>query len=62
LAKHRKKSGKVTLQLKYELYGILILIFSVITLSKEGSVARSLSYLFRFFIGVFDWVVPVVFI
>ena len=62
MAKHRKKSGKVTLQLKYELYGILILIFSVITLSKEGSVARSLSYLFRFFIGVFDWVVPVVFI
>lgn len=62
MAKRRKRSGSLTTQLKYELYGILILIFSVIALSHEGSVARSLMYLFRFFLGVFDWVIPVIFI
>ncbi|PYI50431.1 FtsK/SpoIIIE family DNA translocase [Paenibacillus flagellatus] len=62
MAKRRKKSGSLSSQLKYELYGILILIFAVIALSHEGSVARSLMYLFRFFLGVFDWVIPVIFI
>ncbi|WP_127583836.1 FtsK/SpoIIIE family DNA translocase [Paenibacillus koleovorans] len=62
MAKRRKKNGSLSVQLKYELYGILILIFSIIALSKQGSVARSLTYLFRFFIGVFDWVIPVIFI
>ncbi len=62
MAKRKKKNGSLTVQLKYELYGILILIFSIIALSEQGSVARSLTYLFRFFIGVFDWVIPVIFI
>lgn len=64
MAKKRKKGGggSVSTQLKYELYGILILIFSVIALSHQGSVARSLMYLFRFFLGVLDWVIPVFFI
>lgn len=65
MAKRRKKSGRngsISTQLKFELYGILILIFAVIALSHEGSVARSLMYLFRFFLGVFDWVIPVFFI
>lgn len=62
MARRRKKGGSLTTQLKFELYGILILIFSVIALSHEGSVARSLMYLFRFFLGVFDWVIPVIFI
>ncbi|MDF2723654.1 MAG: ftsK, partial [Paenibacillus sp.] len=62
MAKRRRKSVSLTSQLKYELYGILILIFSVIALSHEGPVGRSLMYLFRFFIGVLDWVVPVIFI
>lgn len=62
LARRRRKSASFSTQLKYELYGILILIFSVIALSHEGKVARSLMYLFRFFLGVLDWVVPVVFI
>ncbi|TBL77899.1 DNA translocase FtsK [Paenibacillus thalictri] len=48
--------------LKYELYGILILIFSVIALSREGAVARSLTYLFRFLVGTWDFVVPLIFI
>lgn len=62
MAKRRRKSGSLSSQLKYELYGILILIFAVIALSHEGPVGRSLMYLFRFFIGVLDWVIPVIFI
>ncbi|MFK7694044.1 DNA translocase FtsK [Paenibacillus sp. HJGM_3] len=62
MAKRKRKNGSLSVQLKYELYGILILIFSIIALSEQGSVARSLTYLFRFFIGVFDWVIPVIFI
>ncbi|RKN86462.1 FtsK/SpoIIIE family DNA translocase [Paenibacillus ginsengarvi] len=62
MAKRRKKGGSLTTHLKYELYGILILIFSVIALSKEGSVGRSLNFLFRFFLGVCDFIVPIVFI
>ncbi|WP_248926311.1 FtsK/SpoIIIE family DNA translocase [Paenibacillus hamazuiensis] len=62
MAKARKKSNALKATLKYELYGILILIFSVIALSREGSVARSLTYLFRFLIGTWDFVIPLIFI
>ncbi|RAV22768.1 FtsK/SpoIIIE family DNA translocase [Paenibacillus contaminans] len=62
MAKGRKKKRKLKLSIKYELYGIIILVLSVIALSREGRVARSLTYLFRFLIGAMDWVIPVVFI
>ncbi|WP_420819446.1 DNA translocase FtsK [Paenibacillus thalictri] len=62
MAKSRKKSMVAKASLKYELYGILILIFSVIALSREGAVARSLTYLFRFLVGTWDFVVPLIFI
>nr|WP_207802218.1 DNA translocase FtsK [Paenibacillus xerothermodurans] len=48
--------------LKYELYGIIILTLSVIALSREGKVARALTYLFRFLIGYYDFIIPLVFI
>lgn len=35
---------------------------SIIALSREGSVARALTYLFRFLIGTWDFVIPLVFI
>lgn len=46
--------------LKYELYGILILALSVISLSREGSVSRALTYMFRFLIGQMDFAIPVI--
>jgi S-DNA-T family DNA segregation ATPase FtsK/SpoIIIE len=58
LAKSRRKGKSLKTSLKYELYGILILIFSVITLALQGPVGRSLNYLFRFFIGTWDFVGP----
>ncbi|MDB5052025.1 MAG: cell division protein FtsK [Bacilli bacterium] len=63
MAKARKKKKKAAkVSLKYELYGIIILIFSVIALSGSGRVARALTYLFRFLIGTSDKVLPVIFI
>jgi len=63
LARRRKKrTASMKAGLKYELYGIVILILSVIALSREGSVARSLTYLFRFLIGTWDFVIPLFFI
>jgi S-DNA-T family DNA segregation ATPase FtsK/SpoIIIE len=63
LAKGRRRSnGKAKTNLKYELYGILILILSVIALSQEGSVARALTYLFRFLVGTWDFLIPLLFI
>lgn len=62
MAKRKKKGKGIKTNLKFELYGILILTLSVIALSREGSVARSLTYLFRFVIGTWDFVIPLVFI
>ncbi|WP_159884287.1 FtsK/SpoIIIE family DNA translocase [Paenibacillus puerhi] len=62
MAKRKKKGKGIKANLKFELYGILILTLSVIALSREGSVARSLTYLFRFVIGTWDFVIPLVFI
>jgi S-DNA-T family DNA segregation ATPase FtsK/SpoIIIE len=62
LARGKKRSKSLKTNLKFELYGILILIFSVITLALQGTVGRSLSYMFRFFIGSWDFVGPLVFI
>jgi S-DNA-T family DNA segregation ATPase FtsK/SpoIIIE len=60
-AKKKKKAAAKT-SLRYELYGIIILIFSVIALSGGGRVARALTYMFRFLIGTSDKVIPIIFI
>lgn len=62
MARSRKKGKSLQTNLKFELYGILILTFSVIALSRVGSVARSVTYLLRFLIGSWDFVIPLVFI
>ncbi|MCZ8512307.1 DNA translocase FtsK [Paenibacillus filicis] len=62
MARNRKKGKSIKTSLKFELYGILILTLSIIALSREGSVARSLTYLLRFAIGTWDFIVPLVFI
>ncbi|GIP36875.1 DNA translocase SpoIIIE [Paenibacillus sp. J31TS4] len=62
MAKGKKKSKGLKISVKYELYGIAILILSIIALSREGSVARALTYLFRFLVGVLDFVIPLIFI
>ncbi|WP_010269406.1 FtsK/SpoIIIE family DNA translocase [Paenibacillus senegalensis] len=60
MAKRRKKKGDGKLAIKFELYGIAIIILSVIALSRQGSVARVLTYMSRFLIGVLDFVIPLI--
>lgn len=60
-ARKRSKRGSKAVKevLKYELYGIIIIALSVISLSREGSVSRALTYMFRFLVGEMDFVIPV---
>ncbi|MBP1991275.1 FtsK/SpoIIIE family DNA translocase [Paenibacillus eucommiae] len=62
MAKRKKKSKALKSSLLFELYGIIILIFSVIALAKQGHVGVSLMYLFRFFVGTWDILIPLIFI
>lgn len=61
MAKRRRRRKKtVRAGLTYELYGILILIFAVIALAREGHVGRSFHYLCRFFVGTWDFIIPLI--
>ncbi|MCR8630750.1 FtsK/SpoIIIE family DNA translocase [Paenibacillus radicis (ex Xue et al. 2023)] len=63
MARPKKKAkAAIRTNLKYELYGIVILTLSIIALSREGPVARALTYLFRFVIGSWDFIFPLIFI
>jgi len=63
LGKSRKKRKKpLSSNLKFELYGILLLLFSVITLAREGSVGKSIAFLFRVLVGNLEPVLSIVFI
>lgn len=62
MAKRKKKGKALKTSLLFELYGIVILIFSVIALAQQGHVGSSLMYLFRFFVGTWDILGPLIFI
>src|SRR5262245_10317638 len=52
LAKRKKKRAAFGTNLKYEVYGILLITISVIAISGEAAVGRSLSKLFGFMLGI----------
>ncbi|GLX68543.1 FtsK/SpoIIIE family DNA translocase [Paenibacillus glycanilyticus] len=60
MAKKRRKKKSIATQLKYEVYGILLITVSVIALSGEATVGRSLSKLFGVFLGKFYFVLALV--
>lgn len=68
MAKRGSKKKKTGASLKYEMYGILILISSVIALAGQGpipgmgSVGRALSYICFFIAGELYFVIPLMFI
>ncbi|NEW05608.1 DNA translocase FtsK [Paenibacillus sp. SYP-B3998] len=62
MAKRKKKGKALKTSLLFELYGIVILIFSVIALAQQGHVGNSLMYLFRFFVGTWYSLIPLIFI
>ncbi len=51
LAKRKKKRASFASSLKYEIYGIVLITLSVIAISGEAAVGRSLSKLFGFLLG-----------
>ncbi|KWX75642.1 FtsK/SpoIIIE family DNA translocase [Paenibacillus jilunlii] len=62
MAKRRKKKKKALLGsvLKYEIYGIMLITISVIALSGEAAVGRSLSNMSGYLFGRFYFVLPLV--
>ncbi|MFC5532517.1 DNA translocase FtsK [Cohnella yongneupensis] len=52
LAKRKKKRASFGAGLKYEVYGILLITLSIIAISGEAAVGRSLSKLFGFLLGI----------
>ncbi|GIP14614.1 hypothetical protein J40TS1_02560 [Paenibacillus montaniterrae] len=60
MAKKRKKKRSIGAQLKYEVYGILIITISMIALSGEAAVGRALSRLFGVILGKFYFVLAIV--
>ena len=51
MAKRKKKRASFAASLKYEIYGIVLITLSVIAISGEAAVGRSLSKLFGFLLG-----------
>ncbi|MFF2014832.1 DNA translocase FtsK 4TM domain-containing protein [Paenibacillus sp. NPDC058177] len=62
MAKRKQKKKKALLGsvLKYEIYGIMLITISVIALSGEAAVGRSLSSLAGYLLGRFYFVLPLV--
>lgn len=59
MAKRKKKVTKgVSKVILFELYGIVIFTFSLMAMARLGAVGRSLSYLSRFFVGNWDFLLP----
>lgn len=66
MAKKRKRKKNLSKSLKYEVYGILIIVFSIISMAGRGvvpgigSVGRSLSYMTLFLAGRLYFVIPII--
>lgn len=60
LAKRRKKRASFGTSLKFEIYGILLITISIIAISGEAAVGRSLSKLFGFLLGIHYYLLALV--
>lgn len=58
--KRKKKKGAIGSMLKYEIYGIILITLSVIALSGEAAVGRSLSKMSALVLGKFYFVIPLI--
>lgn len=56
--KRKKKKATFGSMLKYEIYGIILITLSIIALSGEAAVGRSLSKMSALFLGKFYFVLP----
>ncbi|REK76567.1 DNA translocase FtsK [Paenibacillus paeoniae] len=60
MAKKKRRKKSIGAQLKYEVYGILLITISIIALSGEAAVGRALSKLFGLALGKFYFVLALV--
>jgi len=60
LAKKKRRKKSIGTNLKYEVYGILLITISIIALSGEAAVGRSLSKLFGLVLGKFYFVLALI--
>lgn len=58
--KSKKKKAALSSMLKYEIYGIILVTLSVIALSGEAAVGRSLSKMSALMLGKFYFVIPLI--
>lgn len=57
--KRKKKQARETKnEIMFEIYGIVILSLSFITIASYGAIGRNLTYLSRFIMGTWDFIVP----
>ena len=59
MARRRRRRAVYRTSLKYEVYGILLITLSVIALSGEAAVGRSLSKLFGFVLGNYHYLLSI---
>lgn len=52
------KKEKLKQELTFEIYGIAILAVSIITMASFGAIGRNLTYLSRFIVGNWDFLIP----
>lgn len=60
MAKKKRRKKTIGSNLKYEVYGILLITISIIALSGEAAVGRSLSKLFGLVLGKFYFVLAII--
>jgi S-DNA-T family DNA segregation ATPase FtsK/SpoIIIE len=61
MAKRKKKQTrpkKMNPEILFEIYGFIIIALSLITLASYGAIGRNLTYLARFVIGAWDFIIP----
>lgn len=60
MARKKRRKSSFSTSLKYEIYGIIWITLSVIAMSGEATVGRSLSKLFGALLGKFYFVIPLI--
>jgi S-DNA-T family DNA segregation ATPase FtsK/SpoIIIE len=54
------RAEKFKRELLFEIYGITILALSIIAMASLGAIGRNLTYLARFFVGSYDFLIPLI--
>ncbi|TCP70075.1 FtsK/SpoIIIE family DNA translocase [Baia soyae] len=55
-----KRASRVKHDLLFEIYGIAMIALAVISLATLGAIGRNLTYLSRFLVGTWDFLIPIV--